>query len=209
MTGEWSRREFLAGSGGLAGASFCRTGLSGLLAVSAAACSARDAEAKFDVLTADEAREFDALSARLLPTTDTPGAREAGVVWFLDKSFGSIMKDNLEEARDGLDDFQAGLGDLFPDARRFSDLSEADQDRYLATREATPFFEFIRFATLAGFLGMSSYGGNRDQLGWKLIGFGTEHHQAWQSPFGYYDAEYLEAAPNDAAQREKSAGGGE
>jgi hypothetical protein len=51
--------------------------------------------------------------------------------------------------------------------------------------------------TIAGFFGMSSYGGNRDNLGWKLLGLDGEHH-AWQSPFGYYDAEYLEAESHDA-----------
>jgi hypothetical protein len=39
--------------------------------------------------------------------------------------------------------------------------------------------------TLYGFLGNSSYGGNRDNVGWKLIGF--EDRMAYQPPFGYYD----------------------
>ncbi len=36
-----------------------------------------------------------------------------------------------------------------------------------------------------GFLGNPSYGGNRDHVGWKLIGF--EDRMAFQPPFGYYD----------------------
>jgi hypothetical protein len=35
---------------------------------------------------------------------------------------------------------------------------------------------------------MSRYGGNREQVGWSLIGF-EGHHGAWTYPFGYYDAE--------------------
>jgi gluconate 2-dehydrogenase gamma chain len=38
-----------------------------------------------------------------------------------------------------------------------------------------------------GFLGNPSYGGNRDRIGWKLIGF--EDRMAYQPPFGYYDAQ--------------------
>jgi gluconate 2-dehydrogenase gamma chain len=38
-----------------------------------------------------------------------------------------------------------------------------------------------------GFLADPSYGGNRGQVGWKLIGF--EPKPAWKPPFGYYDAE--------------------
>jgi hypothetical protein len=35
---------------------------------------------------------------------------------------------------------------------------------------------------------MPSYGGNRDKLGWALIGFQDRH--SWQPPFGYYDKGY-------------------
>jgi hypothetical protein len=41
--------------------------------------------------------------------------------------------------------------------------------------------------TILGFFAMSSYGGNRDHVGWDLIGF--EGHGAWTAPFGYYDQE--------------------
>lgn len=187
----WSRREFLAGSGGFAGAALWRGGLPAVLAISGAACSARDEGAVFDVLTADEGREIEAITARILPTTDTAGAREAGVVRFFDKSFASVMADSLEFARSGLAEFEAGVPAQFAGTERFSDLDEADQDAYLATQENTPFFGLVHFMTLCGFFGMSSHGGNRDQVGWQLLGFPTEHHTAWQPPFGYYDAEYM------------------
>mgnify|MGYP001398258310 CR=1 FL=1 len=48
--------------------------------------------------------------------------------------------------------------------------------------------------TLMGFFAMSSYGGNKDNIAWDLIGF--EGHGAAQPPFGYYDAEYMEAKRN-------------
>lgn len=188
---QWSRRGFLAGSGGLAGAALWRGGLPALLAVSGAACSARDEAAAFEVLTADEGREIEAITARILPTTDTPGAREAGVVWFFDRSFNTVMSDRLDFARGGLAEFEAGVPAKFPGAQRFSGLAEADQDAWLAAQEDTPFFGLVHFMTLAGFFGMSSHGGNRDHVGWKLLGFPTEHHTAWQPPFGYYDAEYM------------------
>ncbi len=196
MTPEWSRREFLAGSGTLAAGSAARIGLPAILSVSGVACTARDDGAAFEVLAPAEAREFEAIAARILPTTDTPGAREAGVIWFMDKSFGSIMQDSLAFAQSGLDEFQAGIGDVYAGASRFSDLDEPDQDRWLATQEQTPFFGLVRFMTLAGFFGMSAHGGNRDNLGWKLLGFGTEHHQAWHPPFGHYDAEYMRSEAN-------------
>lgn len=188
----WSRREFLAGSGGLAGAALWRGGLPALLAISGAACSARDEGAAFEVLTADEGREIEAITARILPTTDTPGAREAGVVWFFDKSFGTVMRDRLDFVRSGLAEFEAGIPAAFPGVQRFSELEDGDRDAYLESHENTPFFGLVHFMTLAGFFGISSHGGNRDHVGWQLIGFPTEHHTAWQPPFGYYDAEYMQ-----------------
>jgi hypothetical protein len=34
------------------------------------------------------------------------------------------------------------------------------------------------------------YGGNRDKVGFELLGFTDQH--AWQPPFGFYDADYTE-----------------
>jgi gluconate 2-dehydrogenase gamma chain len=168
-----SRRSFLQGSSALA-----------VLALAEAACTARDKGTPFEILTPSEAKELDAIAARILPTTDTPGAREAGVIYFIDKALGSFMSNELESIRGGLAEFESGL------AASFSDLSEADQDAYLITRDHTHFFDRVHFMTIAGIFGMSSYGGNRDQIGWKLIGF-EGHRGAWQPPFGYYDAEYM------------------
>jgi gluconate 2-dehydrogenase gamma chain len=192
-----SRRAFLAASGLAAGTSFMRAGIPGILAVAGTACTARDEGAAFEVLSAAEALEFEAIAARILPTTDTPGAREAGVIWFMDKSFGSIMKDQLGTARDGLAEFQSGIAQAFPGAERFSDLEESDQDTYLKSQEDSGFFNLVRFLTLSGFFGMSSYGGNKDNLGWKLLGLDGQHH-AYQPPFGYYDAEYMEGERDGA-----------
>lgn len=191
-----SRRQFLAGSGTLA-IPLLRAGIPGLATLSAAACTARDEDAAFEVLSRDEAREFEAVASRILPTTETPGAREAGVIWFIDKSFGSIMQDSLPFARAGLEELAAEIPQAFPGAMRLSDLDENEQDRWLGTHEKSAFFQLMRFMTLAGFFGMSSYGGNRDDVGWKLLGLHAAHH-AWQPPFGHYDAEYAEGERHDS-----------
>jgi gluconate 2-dehydrogenase gamma chain len=179
-----SRRLFLQGTGSLAGWSAVRLSVPGVLALAEAATAARDEGAAFEILSASEAMEFDAIAARILPTTETPGAREAGVIYFMDKALASFMADELDSIRQGLADFQSGL------PTSFSELSEADQDAYLGVRDHTHFFNRLRFITIAGFFGMSSYGGNRDGVGWKLIGFDGDQ-DGWASPFGYYDAEYM------------------
>ena len=171
-----SRRWFLQGTSALA-----------VLALTDAACAARDEGAAFEILSASDAKELEAIAARIIPTTDTPGAREAGVIYFMDKALGSFMSDELESIRSGLAEFESGL------STSFSDLSEADQDEYLRARENSVFFNDVHFMTIAGFFGMSSHGGNRDRIGWKLIGF-EGHGGEWTPPFGYYDAEYMRGA---------------
>jgi len=185
-----TRRMFLQGSGTLTGSIMMRAGIPAFIAVSQAACTAKEEAATFENITNAEAREIIAIAARILPTTDTPGATEAGAVYFFDKAFGTLFADMTFFARGMLAGFQSGVSSAYPGAEAFSDLNEADQDAYLKNVEKTPFFEGARFMTLAGVFGMSMYGGNRDNIGWKLVGMDGPPH-AWLPPFGYYDTEYL------------------
>ena len=187
---ELTRRTFLQGSGTFVGSTLMRAGVPALAAVSQAACSARDEGAAFETITDAEAREIIAIAARILPTTDTPGATEAGAVYFFDKALGSFFADRLEFGRMQLTTFQSGVAVAYPGAQRFSDLDEADQDAYLKANEQTPFFQGARIFTIFGVFCLSKYGGNRDNVGWKLLGMDGPPH-AWSYPFGYYDAEYV------------------
>lgn len=186
-----SRRLFLQSGGAVASSSVIRAALPALAAAAQAACTAKEQGATFETLSAAEAREVIAIAARILPTTDTPGATEAGVVYFVDKALGSFLQGSVEMARGLLADFQSGIKDAYAGASRFSDLDAADQDAYLKAHENSQFFFGIRFLTVAGVFGMSHWGGNRDDIGWKLVGMDGPPH-AWAPPFGYYDAEIRE-----------------
>src|SRR5688500_1087266 len=52
--------------------------------------------------TAEQAAEIEAMTARIIPTDETPGAREAGVVYFIDKSLTTFAKDQQQLFTDGL-----------------------------------------------------------------------------------------------------------
>ena len=186
-----SRRAFLEKSAGVAGAAWARAVIPGLAAISQAACTAKEEKAPFTILGDGEALEFEAIAARIIPNTDTPGAREAGVIYFFDQSFGTFNAPMLPMLRGGLEQLQAGIDD----GRKFSELSDAEQDTLLEESQETPFFQMIRMMTFAGFFGLSEYGGNKDGVGWKLMGMDPDVH-AYTSPFGYYDAEYLRENPD-------------
>ena len=182
-----SRRAFLGSAGSLTTAAWLCLTSPALVGISRSARAARQ-KAAFEVLADGEAADLAAIAARLIPTTETPGATEAGVVWFMDAAFAAAMADRLDEARSGLQTFNRRLSDAYPKASGLADLAAAEQDAFLATQEDSDFFGLVRLMTLFGFLSMEKYGGNRDQVGWKLIHFEGGHH-AWQYPFGYYDAQ--------------------
>jgi gluconate 2-dehydrogenase gamma chain len=140
------------------------------------------------ILGPDEARDFAAIAARIIPTTDTPGATEAGVIHFIDKAFAAEMSGQLDFARAGLAELNDALVSQYTDAAQIGDLREDEQDAFLQTRETTGFFNLMWAMTIFGFFSMEKYGGNRDQVGWELIGF-EGGHGPWQYPFGYYDAQ--------------------
>ncbi len=182
-----SRRLFLQSAGAITGSTYVRLLAPGIAAISQAACSARDEGAAFAVLNAGEARDFTAIAARIIPTTDTPGATEAGVIHFIDRAFAAEMSTELEFARGGLTEFNQALNAEYA-GKRLDELDADTQDAFLATQEGSPFFEIMWVMTIFGFFSMPKHGGNRDKVGWELVGFEGDHGP-WTYPFGYYDAQ--------------------
>ncbi len=181
-----SRRDFVASSGALVGGAWLALHLP---AVQAAAAHARRALARqvpFEILTPEEARELEAVAAQIIPSDETPGAREAGVVYFMDKALGTFGGQFLQPIRSGLPDLLKAAHAKNPAVRGFAELSFEQQTDVLRSMEQTPFFGAVRFLTVAGMFGDPSYGGNKEQIGWRLIKFDAGH--AHQPPFGYYDA---------------------
>lgn len=182
----FSRRRFLKSTGALSAASMFRIGAPSLAAIAQAACSARDEGKAFKTLGAEEAADFAAIAARIIPTTDTPGATEAGVIWFWDNALGGSFASMLDPVRSLREQLNGDLG------RRFVELPEDEQDAALRSVESDPRFELWRLLTIFGFFAMEKYGGNKDHVSWDLIGF-KGHHGAWAPPFGYYDAQAEQA----------------
>jgi gluconate 2-dehydrogenase gamma chain len=183
-----SRRRFLSSTGALTSASLLRIGTPSLMAIAQAACTAKQETAPFSVLSSADAADLEAISARILPTTDTPGASEAGVIYFLDRALGDELAPMLPSMLSSLAELNAGSG-------RFSGLTAAEQDKLLTSIEDGKFFDDMWRFTIFGFFAMSSYGGNKDNIAWDLIGFEGDHG-AWEYPFGHYDAEYAREKAN-------------
>lgn len=139
----------------------------------------------FQTLDPAEAREIDALTSQIFPSTDGPGAHEAGVIYFIDRALSTFDSHLRDAYRTGLASVQQKRAEMFPNSASIAALSPDQQIQLIRAVESTGFFELLRTHTMYGFLGNPSYGGNRDHIGWKLIGFDDRH--AFQPPFGYYD----------------------
>ena len=138
--------------------------------------------------TASDAADVEAITAQIVPTDDTPGAREAGVVHFIDRALATFLSRFAGDYRGQIAEFQAGYRARHPEAASFASLSTAEQIAHLTSIERTPFFDTTRLLTLLGMFSMPAYGGNRDGIGWTLLGFEDKH--TFQPPFGYYDRDY-------------------
>lgn len=205
MDNSLSRRRFL--SHGLTGLSSAWLATHWPAVVAAADHAHRAAQSatppKFEFFSPEQAIEIDAISARIIPTDDLPGAREAGVVYFIDRALTTFASEDQRIYKAGLPELQARARELFPAVERFSSATTEQQDEVLRSLdqhatapprpfrprpEAQTFFETLRQHTIAGFLIDPDAGGNRDGAGWKVIGREREH--MFQPPFGYYDKDY-------------------
>lgn len=144
--------------------------------------------ADVSVLTKEQAAALDAMTARILPATDgRPGAHEAGVVYFIDRSLATFNAAQKARYADGVRELDRRAAEKSTPAGGFATLTPAQQDAVLHDIEETPFFQAVRFDTLVGTFALPTWGGNRNYVGWQLLGF--EHQPAFQPPFGFYDAD--------------------
>jgi gluconate 2-dehydrogenase gamma chain len=164
---------------------------------------------KFQFFTPEEAAEIDAITARIIPSDETPGAREAGVIYFIDRGLTTFAVDDQKTYREGLPALQARVRELFPNVEKFSSATPEQQDQILHSLDeqtgsarrhsrsngaSSSFFQAVRVHTIVGFLIDPDSGGNHDGVGWKVIGREPDH--MFQPPFGYYDKDYAGWQPN-------------
>ncbi len=174
----------------LVGAALCGVGLLALGSLPAARAIAAEARKNTSLrfFSADEAAIVDAVTALVIPTDDTPGAREMGVLAFIDQALAGAFAPLATDFRSGLADFEARCRSAHAGGFGFASLPLEQQLQWLHATERTPFFQLVQQLTVLGALSMPEHGGNHDGLGWQLIGFEDMH--AFEPPFGYYDRDY-------------------
>lgn len=134
----------------------------------------------------DEALQVEAMAEQIIPSDDTPGAREARVVHFVDRALVTFDSDRQEDYKSGLAELEEAVRRRYPGSDRFSDLIFDQQLQVMTDLEGTPFFELVRTHTITGFFASPVHGGNHQKVGWQLLGY--DDSLSHEPPFGYYDA---------------------
>jgi gluconate 2-dehydrogenase gamma chain len=201
-----SRRSFLAESMAGVSAAWVTANYDSILAAQDHVQQAAKAGQlpRLQVFTQDQAAEVEAITAQIIPTDETPGAREAHCVYFIDRALATFLKTSQPAYVQGLRDLQAKVQQLYPGAQKFSALTSEQQIKTLTAVENTLFFNMVRTHTVIGFFARPVHGGNYDKTGWKLIGYDDSLNH--KPPFGYYDAQ-PQPAPwaNEKSRKEKRA----
>jgi gluconate 2-dehydrogenase gamma chain len=185
-----SRRRFLESSSGALGAGWLALNWSGIVAAAehAHAAAAAAPSPVFELFDALTARDVGALAEQILPRTGTAGAQDAGVPYFIDHVLRTLFADQADRFAAGYADFARTVAERYGSDRRYADLDAAQQLAFAEEIESTAFFAAMRQLTVLGFLASPAHGGNRDQLGWRAVGFTDEF--AFAPPFGDYDRDY-------------------
>jgi gluconate 2-dehydrogenase gamma chain len=155
-------------------------------------------------LTAVEASFIEAAGARLIPADELgPGAKEAGVSFFIDGQLAGAYGTMARNYRQGpwpegtpqqgyqsrltpQEVYRAAMAEIGTVCaarykKQFHELDATQQDEILKEIEAGKFpleavspaffFNLLLANTIEGFFADPIYGGNRDKIGWKLVGF--------------------------------------
>jgi gluconate 2-dehydrogenase gamma chain len=135
--------------------------------------------------TAAEARVVSAATGRIFPSDESgPGAKEAGVVIYIDRQLAgpygrdkyrytkgpwvkSVPEHGYQDKESPREVYREGIEKL----GNFADLAPAQQDERLRAVESTTFFQLLRAHTIEGMFCDPMHGGNAGLIGWQLIGY--------------------------------------
>ena len=130
---------------------------------------------------AADASTVAAIAERIMPgAPGKPGASDANVLNYIDLALAGAYAELQDFYRRGLDQLDAFAQDRF--GSNFVALGEAQQEQIIAALEdgsasgfdwpsAQAFFATLRTHTMEGMFADPVYGGNKDFVGWQLVGF--------------------------------------
>jgi gluconate 2-dehydrogenase gamma chain len=120
-------------------------------------------------LGADESKVIEALCAQIIPADDWPGAKEAGVLYYIDKQLAGPLKRFAADYTSGIAALNHAAG------KPFNELSSGEQKDLMLRIEAghdvelNHFLQLVIDHTMQGFYGSPEHGGNKGETSWKML----------------------------------------
>jgi gluconate 2-dehydrogenase gamma chain len=156
----------------------------GVIAQALGSAAAVSPEGGFTSFTPSQATTIEAICGRIWPATEgDPGAIEAGVVFYIDRSLSECYQELKDTYHQGIASVNSyamkKLGGNFanlPEERQLEILTNLEKN----AKEVQPFFRYpsapdfflvVLKHTHEGLFSDPIYGGNRNFLGWKSIGY--------------------------------------
>jgi gluconate 2-dehydrogenase gamma chain len=148
---------------------FLGIGLSATFAGSVVSCGGKR-RSRWRFFTSEEAAAVEAMCEQIIPQDSDAGARQAGVVNYIDLQLTRHFKPYQSAYRQGLAAIDAESRAQF--GKPFAGLPFARQTEILTQTQKTDesFFNLIHAHTMQGFYGDPRHGGNRDSVSWTMLG---------------------------------------
>ncbi len=152
---------------------FLEIGLTATASATLVSCGRSGGGAYWRFFTPGEARTVDAVCEQIIPADKDAGARQAGVVHFIDLQLTRHYRKYQGAYRKGIADLDKASRSRF--GKPFAELAIEQQTEVLAEEDTngSEFFNLIRTHAMQGFYGDPRHGGNRGEVSWKMLGLPT------------------------------------
>lgn len=141
----------------------------------------RTPPAPFQFFSESEASLLTALCEQIIPRDDTPGATDAGVIYYIDRQIRGPLARYQPSYRRGLASFAKTCQQLYKtpfeklsfdqqtDALRLIEAGKAPKELWDDPSQQT-FFDLVLDHTRQGFYGSPRHGGNRNYVSYRMMG---------------------------------------
>jgi gluconate 2-dehydrogenase gamma chain len=128
-----------------------------------------------------EARLLTAICEQVIPRDDTPGATDAGVIYYIDRQISGPLARHQRNYRLGLASFRKTCLQVYKtafeelafeqqtDALRLIEAGQAPEELWSGLSQQA-FFDLVLDHTRQGFYGSPRHGGNRDYASYRMLG---------------------------------------
>ena len=130
--------------------------------------------------TPDEAKCIIAFCEQIIPKDESPGATDAGVIYYIDRQLSTIFNYDQDTYRNGIKNLQAYCNKKA--SRSFELLAATEQQKIIKMMESnqiketewpqgkpSEFFNLVLSHTMQGFYGSPIHGGNKDYMSFEML----------------------------------------